>query len=101
MTWFVYDPEDEFAIYQSEEAAKQAFEGRIEVWRKWCVENGEWDHDIDRVCMGKVTHEVELLPVDLPPEELLDLIACGMATEDSEFWDAFVTPAFDRQGCEQ
>jgi hypothetical protein len=92
MTWFVYSPyEQEISFYQTEEAAKKAFEEAIEEYRKESILDGEWDKAVEEVCMGRVTHEVELLPV--VPDDLADRIECGMASEGDEFAEAYVKEA--------
>jgi len=86
--WFVYDPSDsEFDIYQTEEAAKEAFEKVLERYRKEAILD-EWDTDVERLYMGRVTHGVELLPV--VPDDLADRIECGMASEGDVFAEALV-----------
>lgn len=85
--WFVYDPEEGFDLYESEEEAKAAFEKALERYRKEAILD-EWDTDVERLCMGWVTHEVELL--DVTPEVLADRVECGMASEGDVFMEAFV-----------
>jgi len=94
--WFVYDPDNGFELFQSEEAAKRAFDERITVWREYCDEIGEWHPDVERVCMGRVTHEVVLQEVDLDPDYLLHLIEYGAASECDTFCEAFVREVMPR-----
>lgn len=86
--WFVYDPEEGFDLYESEEEAKAAFEKAIDRYRKEAILDREWSEAVERICMGRVTHEVELLPV--VPDDLADMIECGMASEGDMFAEAFV-----------
>ncbi len=63
--WFVYDPEDpEFEVYLTEEEAKAAFEAIIKRYRTEASLEYAWDEGIGGVCMGRVTHRVELRSVD-------------------------------------
>jgi len=86
--WFTYDPYDpEFETYPTEEAAKAAFKEILDRYRTEALTDG-WDPDVERLCMGKVTHEVVLVPIS--PEVLADMIECGFATEKDEISEAVV-----------
>jgi len=87
--WFVYDPyEEEFRIYQKEEAAKKAFNKIIEAYQRDATQDGVWDMSVEQVCMGRITHRVVLQ--DVTPDDLADRIECGMASEGDEFAEAFI-----------
>jgi len=89
--WFVYDPEDpEFEVYLTEEEAKAAFEAIIKRYRTEASLEYAWDEGIGGVCMGRVTHRVELRSVDTDPDDLAYLIECGVASEGDQFSEAFV-----------
>lgn len=87
--WFVYDPGDpEFELYQTEEDAKTEFAAIVERYRTEATLDNEWDEDVAGVCMGRVTHRVDL--VDVTAAVLPDLIESEDATEGDTFAEAFV-----------
>jgi hypothetical protein len=86
--WFTYDPYDpEFAVYPTEEEAKAAFEKILDRFRTEALDDG-WDLDVERLCMGRVTREVVLVPI--PLDVLADMIVSGLATEGDEICEAVV-----------
>lgn len=87
--WFVYDPKDpEFEVYRTEWEAKAAFEAIVERYRTEATLDNEWDEDVAGVCMGRVTHRVDL--VDVTDKVLPALIESEDATEGDTFAEAFV-----------
>lgn len=86
--WFTYDPYDpEFAVYPTEEEAKAAFEKILDRFRTEALDD-DWDPDVERLCMGRVTREVVLVPI--PLDVLADMIVSGLATEGDEICEAVV-----------
>lgn len=86
--WFVYDPgEPEFETYLTEEEAKTALKAIINRYEQEAIYAG-WDKMVERACMGRVTHRVDL--VDVTDDVLPDLIEDGAASEGDEFAEAFI-----------
>jgi hypothetical protein len=86
--WFTYDPYDpEFAVYPTEEEATAAFERILDRFRTEALDDG-WDPDVERLCMGRVTREVVLVPI--PPDVFADMIGCGFAAEGDEICEAVI-----------
>ena len=86
--WFVYDAaENEFELYGSKEEAWEAFVKILGQYHENAVE-GELDSNVERLCMGKVTHEVVLVPI--APDALANLVECGFAKEGDEIYEAAI-----------
>jgi len=61
--WFVYDIDSGFDIFQNEDEANAWLNKRLEEYRDDAV-GEEWNVDVERLCMGKVTKTVTLVPVN-------------------------------------
>lgn len=57
--WFVWDADDGFRTYETEEEAKAAAEHCLELWRECAERDCEWPEEVEHLCYGKITHEVQ------------------------------------------
>jgi hypothetical protein len=75
-------------IYPTEAAARAALDQAVAWYREDAYYGDIWDPDIERICMGRVTHRVHLLPV------------CEEMTYpgEDEYCEAFVRAVDSSQG---
>ena len=74
--WFVYDPDDGYNEYTSEEEARQAYLNAIQGYRD--VANEGWPDEVGSVVWGKVYQTTELQTVEPP---------AGLLEDDPDYYD--------------
>jgi hypothetical protein len=95
--WFVYSVDENFELFDTEEAARERFE---QYYNEYCDDargETEWNVDVEQLAWGKIYASVELVELKLSDETKKEMIRDGMMEEDEDgvYFDAFIVNHLD------
>ena len=64
--WFVFDLDNDFRTFDTEEEARRKFEEVIKIYRDDAA-GAEWDSDADRICWGQIIQTTQFRVVAPDP----------------------------------
>ncbi len=98
MTWFVYDPDNGFETFDTEEEAMEWFKSCIQVHRD-NVKDMYWSHDVLAIRVGKITNGVDLRWArDIPDNSICK--NCKDDCDTCDLCDAVIVTESCRLPCE-